>query len=152
MQFLATFCKYNWRMRTDVRAQKMEIAWWGGQFYTKVCSSFIHLKEAKEAQEGLDAHVRGKNRPHEKKNFDSVQLLLIKLALALQIFSIQLSMIARWKKISCSLWGSYLITDSIFETGAYGVPGKSQKSFICGGVRQKMEIAWWGGQFYTSND
>ena len=54
-------------MRTDVRAQKMEIAWWGGQFYTKVCSSFVHLKEAKEAQEGLDAHFGGKNRPHEKK-------------------------------------------------------------------------------------
>ena len=28
VQFLATFCKYNWRIRTDVRAQKMEIAWW----------------------------------------------------------------------------------------------------------------------------
>ena len=37
---------------------------------TKVCSSFIHIKEAKEAQEGLDAHVRGKNRP-ERKNIET---------------------------------------------------------------------------------
>ena len=28
----------------------------------------------------------------------------------------------------------------IFETGAYGVPSKSQKSFICGGVRQTITL------------
>ena len=28
------------------------------------------------------------------------------------------------------------LTGAIFETGAYGVPSKSPKSFICGGVRQ----------------
>ena len=28
------------------------------------------------------------------------------------------------------------LTGTIIETGTYGVPSKSQKSFICGGVRQ----------------
>ena len=43
----------------------------------------MHMSEAK-----ID-HMKKKE---EKKNFDSVQLLLIKLALALQIFSLYLSM------------------------------------------------------------
>ena len=30
------------------------------------------------------------------------------------------------------------LTGAIFETGGYGVPSKSQKSFICGGVRQTI--------------
>ena len=29
-----------------------------------------------------------------------------------------------------------LLTGAIFETGAYEIPSKSPKSFICGGVRQ----------------
>ena len=32
------------------------------------------------------------------------------------------------------------LTGTIFETGAYGVPSKSQKSFICGGVRQTITL------------
>ena len=32
------------------------------------------------------------------------------------------------------------LTDAIFETGASGVPSKSQKSFICGGVRQTITL------------
>ena len=32
------------------------------------------------------------------------------------------------------------LTGAIFETGAYGVPSKSQKSFICGGVRQTITL------------
>ena len=32
------------------------------------------------------------------------------------------------------------LTDGIFETGAYGVPSKSQKSFICGGVGQTITL------------
>ena len=43
----------------------------------------MHMSEAK-----ID-HMKKKE---EKKNFDSVQLLLINLALALQIFSLYLSM------------------------------------------------------------
>jgi hypothetical protein len=35
---------------------------------------------------------------------------------------------------------SPLLTGAIFETGAYGVPSKSQKSFICGGVRQTITL------------
>ena len=40
------------------------------------------------------------------------------------------------------LKGSFFIplTGAIFETGAYGVPSKSQKSFICGGVRQTITL------------
>ena len=34
----------------------------------------------------------------------------------------------------------YLLTDTIFETGASGVPSKSQKSFICGGVGQTITL------------
>ena len=37
------------------------------------------------------------------------------------------------KKIIC-------LTGAIFETGAYGVPSKSPKSFICGGVRQTINL------------
>ena len=33
-----------------------------------------------------------------------------------------------------------LLTDTIFETGASGVPSKSQKSFICGGVGQTITL------------
>ena len=32
------------------------------------------------------------------------------------------------------------LTGAIFETGAYGVPSKSPKSFICGGVRQTINL------------
>ena len=32
------------------------------------------------------------------------------------------------------------LTVAIFETGAYRVPSKSQKSFICGGVRQTITL------------
>ena len=32
------------------------------------------------------------------------------------------------------------LTDAIFETGASGVPSKSQKSFICGGVGQTITL------------
>ena len=32
------------------------------------------------------------------------------------------------------------LTDTIFETGASGVPSKSQKSFICGGVGQTITL------------
>jgi hypothetical protein len=32
------------------------------------------------------------------------------------------------------------LTGTMFETGAYGVPSKSQKSFICGGVRQTITL------------
>ena len=32
------------------------------------------------------------------------------------------------------------LTGAIFETGAYGVPSKSQKSFICGWVRQTITL------------
>ena len=32
------------------------------------------------------------------------------------------------------------LTGTIFETGAYGVPSKSPKSFICGGVRQTINL------------
>ena len=32
------------------------------------------------------------------------------------------------------------LTDAIFETRASGVPSKSQKSFICGGVRQSITL------------
>ena len=54
----------------------------------------MHMSEAK-----ID-HMKKKE---EKKNFDSVQLLLINLALALQIFSLYLFIIAKWKKRSGSL-------------------------------------------------
>jgi len=33
-----------------------------------------------------------------------------------------------------------LLTEAIFETGAYGVPSKSPKSFICGKVRQTTNL------------
>ena len=33
-----------------------------------------------------------------------------------------------------------ILTGAIFETGAYGVPSKSPKSFICGGVRQTITL------------
>ena len=33
-----------------------------------------------------------------------------------------------------------LLTDAIFETGASGVPSKSQKSFICGEVGQTITL------------
>ena len=33
-----------------------------------------------------------------------------------------------------------LLTDAIFETGASGVPSKSQKSFICVGVGQTITL------------
>ena len=33
----------------------------------------------------------------------------------------------------------HILTDAIFETGASGVPSKSQKSFICDGTRQTKE-------------
>ena len=33
-----------------------------------------------------------------------------------------------------------LLTDTIFETGASGVPSKSQKPFICGGVGQTITL------------
>ena len=33
-----------------------------------------------------------------------------------------------------------ILTDAIFETGASGVPSKSQKSFICGGMRQTITL------------
>ena len=36
--------------------------------------------------------------------------------------------------------GGHTLTGAIFETGAYGVPSKSQKSFICGGVRQTITL------------
>ena len=39
-----------------------------------------------------------------------------------------------------ALVGEFPLTGSIFETGAYWVPSKSQKSSICGGVRQT--ITW----------
>ena len=32
------------------------------------------------------------------------------------------------------------LTGAIFETGAYGVPSKSPKSVICGGVRQTINL------------
>ena len=32
------------------------------------------------------------------------------------------------------------LTDAIFETDASGVPSKSQKSFICGGVGQTITL------------
>ena len=32
------------------------------------------------------------------------------------------------------------LTRTVFETGAYGVPSKSQKWFICGGVRQTINL------------
>ena len=32
------------------------------------------------------------------------------------------------------------LTDAIFETGAFRVPSKSQKSFICDGVRQTITL------------
>ena len=43
------------------------------------------------------------------------------------------------RKVGPYLWWWYL-TGAIFETGAYGVPSKSQKSFICGGVRQTITL------------
>ena len=35
---------------------------------------------------------------------------------------------------------SNILTDTILETGASGVPSKSQKSFICGGVGQTITL------------
>ena len=35
---------------------------------------------------------------------------------------------------------SQYLTGAIFETGAYGVPIKPPKSFICGGVRQTINL------------
>ena len=32
------------------------------------------------------------------------------------------------------------LTGAIFETGGHGVPSKSQKAFICGGVRQTITL------------
>ena len=33
-----------------------------------------------------------------------------------------------------------ILTGAIFETGVYGVPSKSPKSFFCGGVRQTINL------------
>ena len=38
------------------------------------------------------------------------------------------------------LYISDILTGDIFETGAYVVPSKSPKSFICGGVRQTINL------------
>ena len=32
------------------------------------------------------------------------------------------------------------LTGAIFETGGYGVPSKSQKPFLCGGMRQTITL------------
>ena len=36
--------------------------------------------------------------------------------------------------------GKFDLTGAIFETGAYGVPSKSPKSFICGRVTQTINL------------
>ena len=38
------------------------------------------------------------------------------------------------------IFSTTTLTGTFFETGAYGVPSKSQKSFICGGVRQTITL------------
>ena len=40
----------------------------------------------------------------------------------------------------CQVFMYVLLTDAIFETGASGVPSKSQKSFICGWVGQTITL------------
>ena len=44
-----------------------------------------------------------------------------------------------WRR-SCFSLPTDFLTDAIFESGASGVPSKSQKSFICGGVRQTITL------------
>ena len=47
--------------------------------------------------------------------------------------------------------GGHTLTGAIFETGAYGVPSKSQKSFICGGVRQTINLELFSEKNKKSN-
>jgi hypothetical protein len=50
------------------------------------------------------------------------------------------SVICNRSKVLCWLTKVSNLTDNIFETGASGVPSKSQKSFICGGVKQTITL------------